>query len=131
MVDDELKLAEVKGAMLKSLGYRVHTETDSRRALDLFKADPGAFELILSDVAMPGLSGEALAREVLALRPDIPVILMTGHNERLNPGLIRRLGIRKLLSKPLPLNVLAASVQEVLESSLVSPTSPRPEGQTD
>ena len=118
VVDDERKLAEVSGAMLKSLGYRVRTETDSRRALDLFKANPGGFDLLLSDVSMPGMSGDALAREVMALRPDIPVILMTGHNERLNPDLIRRLRIRKLLSKPLPLNVLAASVREVLDSSL-------------
>ena len=118
VVDDERKLAEVGGAMLKSLGYRVRTETDSLRALNLFKANPDGFDLLLSDVAMPGMSGDALAREVMSLRPDMPVILMTGHNERLNPDLIRRLGVRKLLSKPLPLNVLAASVREVLDSSL-------------
>jgi PAS domain S-box-containing protein len=115
VVDDERKLAEVTAISLGHLGYNVHTETDSRRALELFKADPAAFDMILSDIAMPGMSGDVLAREILSLRSDIPVVLMTGHSDRVDQHLIRKLGARKLLSKPLSLNQLAVSVKEVLK----------------
>jgi PAS domain S-box-containing protein len=115
VLDDERHLAEVTGTMLANLGYRVHTESDSRTALDLFRSDSKAFDLILSDVAMPEISGDILARKMLALRPDIPIILMTGHSDRVDQNLIREIGVKKLLSKPLLLDVLAAAVREVLD----------------
>jgi PAS domain S-box-containing protein len=114
VVDDERNIVEVTGTMLINLGYKVRSETDSRRALRLFKSDPNAFDLILSDVAMPGMTGDVLAQKILDLRPDMPIILMTGHSERVDQELIHRIGVRKLVSKPLPLNELAVSVREVL-----------------
>jgi PAS domain S-box-containing protein len=115
VVDDEHKLVEVTAISLSHLGYNVHTETDSHSALELFKADPKAFDMILSDVAMPGMSGDALAREILALRPDLPIVLMTGHSDHVDQDLIHKLGVRKLVSKPLSLNQLALTVQAVLD----------------
>jgi two-component system cell cycle sensor histidine kinase/response regulator CckA len=119
VVDDERNLAEMTGTMLDSLGYRAHTETDSRRALELFGSDTAAFDLILSDVAMPGMSGDALAQQVLTLRPGMPIILMTGHSDRVNQDLIIKIGVRKLLPKPLSLKILADLVHEVLDRTLV------------
>ncbi len=116
VVDDERHMVQVAGMMLKSLGYQVQTETDSRRALNLFRSDPRAFDLVLSDVSMPGISGDALAQQILELRSDIPVILMTGHSERVNQELIGKFGVKKLLAKPLPINKLAAAVAEVLDN---------------
>ena len=104
--------------MLKSLGYKVHSETDSRKALRLLRSDPRAFDLLLTDVAMPGMTGDELAKRVLALKPELPVILMTGHSDRLSQDMIPRMGVKKLLSKPLSLNALAISVKEVLDSRL-------------
>jgi PAS domain S-box-containing protein len=120
VVDDERKLVEVTAISLGHLGYNVHAETDSGSALELFKADPAAFDMILSDVAMPGMSGDALAKEILALRPDIPVVLMTGHSDRVDQNLIRQLGVKKLVSKPLSLNLLAVAVKEVFKSGIHS-----------
>jgi PAS domain S-box-containing protein len=116
VVDDQRKIAEVTGIMLTSLGYRVHIETDSRSALRRFGSDPKAFDLILSDVTMPGMSGDLLTQRILELRPDMPVILMTGHSDRVDQELIRKLGVKKLLSKPLPRNVLATTVRDVLDN---------------
>jgi PAS domain S-box-containing protein len=115
VVDDERNTANVTGAMLNRLGYKVRIETDSRSALSLFRSNPQAFDLMLCDVGMPGMSGDLLARRVLDLRPDMRIILMTGHSDRVDQKLIEKIGVTKLLSKPLPLNELAASVREVLE----------------
>jgi PAS domain S-box-containing protein len=114
VVDDEQSLAEVTALSLEHLGYTVHFETDSRRALELFKTDPHAFDLVLSDLSMPEVPGDYLVREVMALRPDVPVVLMTGHSDRVDKKAILNLGVRKLLSKPLSLHILAVSMREVL-----------------
>jgi PAS domain S-box-containing protein len=114
VVDDEQKLAEVTSLSLEHLGYNIHFETDCRKALALFQSDPSAFDLVLSDVSMPGMSGDLLARKILALRPDVPVVLMTGHSDRVDKETILRLGVRTLLSKPLSLRQLAVAVREVL-----------------
>jgi CheY-like chemotaxis protein len=108
-------LVEVTAISLGHLGYNVHTETDSHNALRLFKEDPKAFDLILCDVAMPGMSGDVLAKEILAMRPDIPVVLVTGHSERVDQNLIRQIGVKKLLYKPLSLHQLAISVREIID----------------
>jgi PAS domain S-box-containing protein len=114
VVDDEEKLAEVTALSLEHLGYNVCFETDSRKALKRFQSDPDAFDLILSDVSMPAMAGDSLAMEVLALRPDLPVVLMTGHSNRVDKKPILKKGVRKLLSKPLSLHLLAVSVREAL-----------------
>ena len=119
VLDDERHLAELTSTMLAELGYAVHAESDSRRALELFRSDCGAFDLILSDVAMPEISGDVLAQQMLALRPDLPIILMTGHSDRVDQDLIRKIGVQKLLSKPLLRDVLAAAVREVLGKKTV------------
>jgi PAS domain S-box-containing protein len=114
VVDDEQKLAEVTALSLEHLGYSVRYETDGRKVLELFKSDPDAFDLLLSDVSMPGISGDFLAREVLALRPDVPIVLMTGHSDRVDKHLILKIGVKKLLFKPLSLHMLAVSTHEAL-----------------
>jgi PAS domain S-box-containing protein len=114
VVDDEQKLAEVTALSLEHLGYNVRFETDSRKALEVFKSDPNAFDLVLCDVSMPEMPGDDLARQVLALRPDVPVVLMTGHSDRVDKKQMLNLGVKKLLSKPLSLHMLAVSMREVL-----------------
>jgi hypothetical protein len=80
VVDDEPSILKVTGSILKRHGYRVTAESDSRRALQRFKRDPGAFDLVLSDVTMPKLTGDRLAAKILAIRPEIPVVLCTGYS---------------------------------------------------
>lgn len=115
VVDDQHEIAQVTATMLTSLGYSAQTLTDSRSALELFKSDPQAFDLVISDVTMPGLKGDALARQIIGQRPDLPVLLMTGHSDRVNHELIRAIGVKRMLLKPLSLDALAVALSEVLK----------------
>ena len=114
-LDDEVQLGMVAKKMLRGLGYRVHVESDSLNALRLFKEDPKQFDLVISDLTMPKMAGDALARELMAIRPDIPIILCTGFSHRLDKSQAKSMGIREILSKPLRFTDLAAKVRNTLD----------------
>jgi CheY-like chemotaxis protein len=111
LVDDEPQVARVTEMMLQALGYRVRTFTDSVAALEAFQADPQAVDLMVTDMTMPEITGADLAREVLALRADLPVILCTGFNAQIGEDHALTLGIRKFLYKPVRRDDLALAVQ--------------------
>ncbi|MFZ5812574.1 MAG: response regulator [Thermodesulfobacteriota bacterium] len=113
-VDDEESLAEIGAELLASLGFQVTAETDSRKALARFRADPGAFDVVVTDQTMPGLSGADLARELLDIRPDLPIILVTGFSESLSKERVRALGIRDFLLKPVLRKDLAQAVSRAM-----------------
>ncbi len=113
-VDDEEALAEIGRELLESLGYSVHAETDSRRALELLRADPAAFDLLVTDQNMPGLSGADLAKGALVARPDLPVLMLTGFSETMSKENARAIGIRDLLLKPILRRDLAAAIEAAL-----------------
>ena len=113
-VDDEAALAEIGQELLESLGYKVTTETDSRRALARFRSDPQAVDVLITDQNMPGLTGADLAREVLAVRPELPVIMLTGFSESISRERAKALGIREFLLKPILRRDLAAAVETAL-----------------
>ncbi len=85
---------------MESLGYKVVTKTSSLEALETFRADPDGFDLVITDMTMPGLRGEELAREIIALRPDMPIILCTGYSELINETQAREMGISEFVMKP-------------------------------
>lgn len=99
----------------KRLGYRVTERTDSEKARDDFLADPGSFDLLISDMTMPHLTGADLTREVMKIRPDLPVILCTGFSEFIDEAKARELGIKALIMKPVQLDDLAHTVRKVLD----------------
>lgn len=113
-VDDEPALAEIGREMLQSLGYQVTAETDPRQALDRFRSDPRQVDLLITDQNMPGLSGADLAREALAARPDLPVLMLTGFSETFTRERARELGIRDFLLKPILRRDLAAAIEAAL-----------------
>jgi PAS domain S-box-containing protein len=115
LVDDENQLATVAGNVLRNLGYLVQVESDSQRALDEFKKNPMQFDLVLSDVTMPHLPGDELARELLRIRPDVPIILCTGFSNRLTPAQAKSIGVRDLIFKPLQMETLAVCVRQALD----------------
>ena len=115
LVDDEPDIAAVEKLRLEHLGYRVHMETDSRAALRLFRENPERFDLVLTDMTMPGMTGDVLAEKIRELRPDLPVILCTGYNRKLSRRRLEEAGIRTLLMKPVVVAELAATLREVLE----------------
>ncbi|QLA20474.1 response regulator [Desulfolutivibrio sulfoxidireducens] len=113
-VDDEESLAEIGAELLASLGFQVTAETDSRKALARFRADPRAFDAVVTDQTMPGLSGADLAREMLDIRPELPIILVTGFSESLSKERVRALGIRDFLLKPVLRRDLARAVSRAM-----------------
>ncbi|MEN6441735.1 MAG: PAS domain S-box protein [Syntrophobacter sp.] len=115
-VDDEELLAEVGQKLLESLGYKVTSLTRGPEALELFRACPDQFDLLITDYTMPRMTGLALAEEVLRLRPDLPVILCTGFSEKVSRHNAREAGIRELAMKPLDRKELAGIVRAALGS---------------
>ena len=123
LVDDEDALVEMCGAMLSRLGYKVRVTRDSLEALDMFKREPDAFDIVITDQTMPRMTGIELACELMAVREDIPVILCSGYSEMVNRELAKKLGIREFLMKPVSRNELADTIRRVFDSRL--PTDER------
>ena len=116
-VDDEEVLVEIGSQMLESLGYNVTCRTSPLEALELFKAKPQAFDLVITDMTMPQMTGDKLAEKFLEIRPDLPIVLCTGFSEKITRQGVRALGIREFLMKPLVLKDLAVAVRKALEST--------------
>ena len=100
--------------MLTRLGYQVLALTDGLEALARFKADPGAFDLLITDQTMPQLTGSRICEEVLGLRPDLPIILCTGYSETVDAAGARALGVREFLMKPYSVSEMAKAVRRAL-----------------
>jgi CheY-like chemotaxis protein len=131
LIDDEVSVARLEKQMLERLGYRVHERTSSVDALATFKADPDAFDLVITDMSMPNMTGEQLAREMVARRPDIPIIICTGFSERMNEDLARAMGFKALLTKPILRSALSAEVRRVLDEAAGVLTGDGPVHATD
>jgi len=117
-VDDEEPLAELGKEMLEYLGYNVTATTSSQEALNMFTANPLAFDLVVTDMTMPGLTGKQLAMELMWVRENIPIILCTGFSESINRKQAREIGIREILMKPYVINGLAKTVRKVLDKNM-------------
>ena len=114
-VDDEPALEELGGRLLSGLGYEVVTRSSAWEALQLFKAKTMTFDLVITDMTMPQLTGEKLALEILRIRPEMPIILCTGFSEQINNERARSLGIRALVMKPFLKNEMARTIRRVLD----------------
>ncbi len=116
LVDDEPFLADMAMEMLTQMGYDVTAETDPMAVLGRIRDTPDRFDLLVSDMTMPGMTGDALVRQVTAIRPDLPVIICTGDNSRISGALSRDLpSIKAVALKPLVWRELATVVREVLD----------------
>ena len=115
-VDDEETILDMGKQMLQGLGYNVMIRKSSLQALETFRSRPNLFDLVITDLTMPKMTGLQLASELLHIRSDIPIVLCTGFSERLTKDLIQTSGIRKFMKKPLILHELAGTIREVLEN---------------
>lgn len=113
-VDDEAILTELGKATLEAFGYQVTASTSSLEALSLFESDPNRYDLIVTDQTMPNMTGDILATQALLIRPDIPIIICTGHSAIMDAGKVKDLGIRALLMKPLESRVLIREIRKSL-----------------
>jgi PAS domain S-box-containing protein len=114
LVDDEEMVVTMARRLLTRLGYRVTAFTDPWKALARVEADPGAFDLILTDLTMPELTGLDIAERVRALRSDLPVVLFTGYSGVIQPEQLQASGIRELIGKPFLAGALAETIRRVL-----------------
>jgi PAS domain S-box-containing protein len=111
--DEEIVLASVP-LMLERLGYRVTACSRGAQALELFRQDPGAWDLVITDQAMPAMTGDGLTREILRVRPDIPVILCTGYSDSIQEAEAKNAGVRAFILKPFSINQIAAKIRSAL-----------------
>jgi two-component system cell cycle sensor histidine kinase/response regulator CckA len=114
-IDDEPTIVNMGKQILNSLGYDVATRTSSIEALELFKAQEGRFDLVITDMTMPKMTGEVLAKELMSIRPDIPVILCTGFSARMDEKKAMDIGIRAFISKPILKREIAETIRAVLD----------------
>ena len=113
-VDDEKDLADTARIMLERLGYQVTVRTSSTEALELFRTKPGAFDLVITDLTMPVMTGADLAKELMRIRPDIPILLCTGFSELISAEKARHMGIKQLVMKPVVMRDMAEIIRKVL-----------------
>ncbi|MBW2370066.1 MAG: response regulator [Deltaproteobacteria bacterium] len=114
LVDDELALVNMGTAMLESLGYTVSSRSSSVEALAAFRDHPDAFDLVITDMTMPKMTGAELAREILKICPDIPIILCTGFSETIQEETAKSIGIREFVMKPILRREIAQIIRRVL-----------------
>jgi len=116
-IDDEAALATTGKRMLEALGYDVVTRTSSVEALELFKSQPDGFDMVITDMTMPTMTGDKLAREMMSIRSDLPIILCTGFSARMSETTALDLGIRAYVTKPVLIRKIAETIRMVLDDS--------------
>ncbi len=117
IVDDDPRIVQLSRKMLEYLGYEVTAFTNSMETLHEFKKGPGNFDLVITDMTMPNMTGAELSKQILTIQPDMPIILCTGFSEMMNEEKANSLGIRAFIMKPVNRTDLAESVRNVLDSS--------------
>jgi PAS domain S-box-containing protein len=117
LVDDEEFLADATKSILENLGYQVTATTDSIEAFKLFQRSPRAFDLIITDMTMPGMSGDKLAKKIFEITPEVPVILLTGYSDIMNLEQAKAMGIKGYLTKPMLQRHLAEEIRRCLQNN--------------
>ncbi len=115
LVDDEEAIIKMTQEILQELGYTVNSFTSSASALSAFQDNPGQFDLVITDMTMPMMSGADLAGKLLAIKPGIPIILFTGFSDLINEEKAKAIGIEEYIMKPIVLKDLAVSVRRAID----------------
>ncbi len=115
IVDDEDSIVTPMKMMLERIGYQVTAMTDSLAGLQRFKKSPHDFDLIITDLSMPGLTGDRLAAGIRAVRPDIAIVLMTGYSDMIDHDRITAIGVKHIIPKPCERYELATAIRAVLD----------------
>jgi len=116
LVDDQDAVVQMERKMLERLGYKVTIRNSSIDALEAFRANPDNFDLVITDMTMPNMTGDKLAAELIKIRPDISIILCTGFSEIMSEEKAVFLGIKGFLMKPVVMKDLSQKIREVLDN---------------
>jgi len=123
-VDDEDAILNMSRMLFGRLGYRVSTRSSSLEALELFRQNPERFDLIITDLTMPNLTGIKLAERILDIKPRMPIILCTGYNDKIPEEGFESLGFKALVHKPYTKLSLAKLIRKILDDPIVQKHSP-------
>lgn len=121
-VDDEQQIRDIAREILTSNGYMVEVYDNAMHALERLQRDPYACDLLVTDMAMPGMNGKELVQGVLALRPALPIILCTGYSELIDSESAKRVGIMEYLQKPVSMNLLCERIRKLLDKTETVPS---------
>jgi CheY-like chemotaxis protein len=125
-VDDEEGLVLLASRLLKRLGYRVSGYVDASLALEEFRRRPGEFDAVVTDLSMPRMSGFDLAEQVLAIRPNIPVVISSGYLRPEDQDIARRIGVHQLIQKPYTVEQLEKTFDLYFDRATASAEPPQP-----
>jgi len=114
-IDDETSVVHLNRMRMEKLGYRVVSETDPEKALERFRAAPDQFDLVITDMTMPKMTGDILSREILKILPRMKIILCTGYSEKVSEAEARSIGIAEYIEKPIAIDTLARIARAVLD----------------
>ncbi|HSO18444.1 MAG TPA: ATP-binding protein, partial [Desulfosarcina sp.] len=115
LIDDEPDILAVQKEMLQRLGYSVTTQSEALEALSLFRRDCNQFDLVITDLTMPKITGDLLISQLLAIRADIPIIMCSGYGDRIAKVKGRALGVKDFLLKPVTMSDLSVAVRKALD----------------
>lgn len=115
LVDDDPQVSEVLGLMLQQLGHQVSGFTSAKEALDAF--EKGEFKLVITDLGMPDISGRDVAKAVKEMKPETPVLLITGWGVQLDPAELKMEGVDGVIAKPFSKEVILAKLSELLSNT--------------
>jgi len=114
-VADEKALVDIGVQLLEHLGYRVVARTSSIEALEAFRNQPEKFDLVVCDQIMPNMTGEMLAKELIRIRHDIPIVLCAGYSKMISEEKATALGIKKLIMKPILMGEISQTIRQILD----------------
>jgi PAS domain S-box-containing protein len=114
-VDDEASIIKLATRILERFGYTITGKTSCIEALELFTENPDGFDLVVTDMAMPIMTGTEFAKKILKIQPDIPIIMCTGFSEQVDSEIAKSIGIKEYIKKPILIDELTSKIREVLD----------------
>jgi len=114
-VDDEVEIVESAREILEDLGYQVESENSPVEALRMFREQPDRFSLVITDMTMPRMTGEILARELIGIRSDIPIIMCSGYGELITGERAKEAGIKEIIMKPARISNISEAIRRALD----------------
>ncbi len=115
-VDDEPSILDMSRQMLARLGYAVDAQANPMDALAQFRSAPGRYDLVITDMTMPGMTGTVFAEKLKAIRPDLPIVISTGHSSLIDEHKARELGIDAFIMKPMVTDDIGQIIRKVLDN---------------
>ncbi len=115
LVDDEKAIIKMAQSMLERIGYKVVSHENSMEALEIFRAAPDKFDIVITDMSMPNMPGDVFAAELIKIRPDIPILLCTGFSKKISMAKAENMGFKGFLLKPIKVETLSEKIRQILD----------------